>query len=82
MEHDGFSSFSHLSLRHSHVPTVRVRYYPIQPTLGDTLVEAPLPGLSGRQKLHVVRASEFEGYTGYRLQKEAGIMGLVPGVAV
>ncbi len=65
MEHDGFSSFS---IYHFDIPTTdsRVRYYPIQPTLGDTLVRAAY-GLRGGRN-YMGQSFEFEGYTGYRTE--------------
>ena len=62
MEHDGVSSFS---IYHFDIPTTdsRVRYYPIQPTLGDTLVEA-VYGLRGGRN-YMRQSFFFEGYTGY-----------------
>ena len=62
MEHDGISSFS---IYHFDIPTsdVHVRYYSIQPTLGDTLVRV-LSGLSGSRN-YMSQSLFFEGYTGY-----------------
>ena len=62
MEHDGVSSFS---IYHFDIPTsdVHVRYYSIQPTLGDTLVRA-VSGLGGRRD-YMRQSFSFEGYTGY-----------------
>ena len=62
MEHDGISSFS---IYHFDIPTsdVHVRYYSIQPTLGDTLVRAH-SGLSGSRN-YMRQSLSFEGYTGY-----------------
>ena len=62
MEHDGVSSFS---IYHFDIPTsdVHVRYYSIQPTLGDTLVRAH-SGLGGRRN-YMRQSFSFEGYTGY-----------------
>ena len=62
MEHDGFSSFS---IYHFDIPTsdVHVRYYPIQSTLGDTLVRAH-SGLSSSRNF-MRQSFSFEGYTGY-----------------
>ena len=62
MEHDGVSSFS---IYHFDIPTsdVHVRYYSIQPTVGDTLVRA-VSGLSGGRD-YMSQSFSFEGYTGY-----------------
>ena len=61
MEHDGISPFS---IYHFDIPTsdVHVRYYSIQPTLGDTLVKA-VSGLGGRRN-YMSQSFSFEGYTG------------------